>query len=83
MSSTTPYVLPVAMLEALRSLPIDGSWAPGIGAHSEMFNEMLDTGTLLIEEELLPTDDDEQTWRIRITKSGISLIMSRYDPTAR
>ncbi|WP_158745428.1 hypothetical protein, partial [Acidisphaera sp. L21] len=66
--------LPAIVIEALQSLPVDGSWAPAAGAHSVIINDLLDEGSMLVEEEELSGDDYLRPWRVRLTDAGIACI---------
>jgi hypothetical protein len=59
--------------EAILSLPTNGDWAPGRGRFSKVISEMLDNGTLLIEEDQMP-EDGNAPWRVRLTNETINCL---------
>lgn len=72
------------LMAALLSLPIDGSWVAASGPGASHLNELLDGGSLLIEEEDL-LEDDHCIWRVRLTSVGVDAlrdVLAERGPTA-
>jgi hypothetical protein len=66
-------ILEPRVQEMLVDLPINGSWKTATGRHASIINEMLDEGTTLVEEEVLPEEGDAE-WRVRLTQIAIKLL---------
>ncbi|WP_158746847.1 hypothetical protein [Acidisphaera sp. L21] len=61
------------MQELLVWLPGDRSWMPATGPYATIIAEMLDDGTVLIEEDHMPDDGDGQ-WRVRLTEAAVKIL---------
>ena len=66
-------ILDPSVQELLLDMPLDGSWMQGSGLYSEIMTTMLDEGTLVLEEDQMPEDDDA-VWRVRLTKEAIEIL---------
>jgi hypothetical protein len=59
--------------ELVLDMPIDGSWMPAAGPYTEIIDTMLDEGSLVLEEDHMPEDDDGP-WRVRLTDEAVRLL---------
>jgi hypothetical protein len=66
-------LLSAEVQDTLIGFPQDGAWMPGSGPYSRIINDMLDGGSLLIEEDDFG-EDDEAPWRVRLTREAIQLL---------
>jgi hypothetical protein len=59
--------------ELLAWLPRDGSWVLGAGPYADIISQMLDEGTELVEEEVMP-EDGGGAWRVRLTETALKIL---------
>jgi hypothetical protein len=58
--------------DLLIAMPGAGEWMLGVGKHSVLLGELLDSDTALIEEQSIAEDDaDLLPWKVRLTAQGI------------
>jgi hypothetical protein len=62
-----------AIHDLLRAMPPKG-WMIGCGSHRDTLMLLLDRGSSLIEENVMPEDDIElPVWMVRLTPAGLNL----------
>jgi hypothetical protein len=60
------------LAKLLLALPADRTWMPGEGDFARLLTDLLDEGTLLIEEQISSDDSDGPAdWLVRLTKAGV------------
>jgi hypothetical protein len=62
----------ISLQSLLYGFPRAGGWMPGAGKYSALLTTLLDSGTTLIEEALVPSGDGEAVeWVVRLTAKGM------------
>ncbi|WP_158741938.1 hypothetical protein [Acidisphaera sp. L21] len=69
---TSDQTVEISLQTLLYAFPRAAGWMPGAGKYSAMLTTLLDSGTTLIEEILMPSVDDASVeWLVRLTPKGI------------